>query len=69
MRKLYLTTLIVLAGCATSDEYRVNAFSPKKGPACPGDQYAVCDMHMGKAILCECVIPREHDWEPDYETE
>lgn len=50
---------LLLLGCASTEDtpYRVNSFSPKKGPSCPGDLVAMCDMHMGKPILCECVAP------------
>lgn len=68
MKKL-LIFMVLMAGCASSGEYRENYFSPKKGPSCPGEQYAVCDMHMGKPIRCDCVIPVEREEYVDYETE
>jgi len=66
--KRLMIFVALLAGCASTDEYRVNAFSPKKGPSCPGDQYAVCEMFMGKPLHCDCVDAIERD-EYDYETE
>jgi hypothetical protein len=61
--------VVLLAGCASTGEYRENSFKPKKGPSCPGDQYAICDMHMGKPLICECVNPVERGEIYDYETE
>jgi len=65
-KKINLLILLVLAGCATTDEYRVNSFSPKKGPYCPGDQYPVCDIRIGHTI-CTCTDPRVYDFEMEPE--
>lgn len=55
--KLALLLSLFVTACASSESsgYRVNSFSPKAGPSCPGDLVAVCDMHMGKPLLCDCV--------------
>jgi len=53
-----LILLFLLTGCASNDEYRVNAFSPKKGPDCPGDAYPVCEIGVGRTI-CSCTEPLE----------
>jgi hypothetical protein len=59
MRIFILACALLMAACSTTDEYRRNSFKPKDGPACPSGQHAICDMHMGKAVRCDCVADGE----------
>lgn len=54
MKILTLTlTLILLTACSTPSS---GTYYPINDPnRCGAGTYAVCDMHMGKPIVCECV--------------
>ena len=67
IRSLLLLAALGLCGCAATDEYRENSFSPKRGPECGPGRFAVCDMHMGKPVRCECVTESPFGRDEDFD--
>jgi len=71
MKMLMVLLLLVLTGCATSDEYRENAFKPKPNKIrCPDGQVAVVEKWV-KNEQWQCVdedaLMDSMEMEMDYE--